>query len=123
MRLVFLPMAAQETLQRRSSSSVMGYAVECSVTMHDTDELDDGLQSYIPDFDAPIADCDAFSVFVVQSIGGSNSRCCWRALMLVVCLTTPLLLLDTLMERLNFSKLFLCLCCCCLAHCNCSSST
>ncbi|PNT73022.1 caffeoylshikimate esterase isoform X2 [Brachypodium distachyon] len=62
-----------------------GYAVECSVTMRDTGERlaragyavygvdyeghgkSDGLQGYVPSFDALVQDCDAFFTAVVAS--------------------------------------------------------
>jgi alpha-beta hydrolase superfamily lysophospholipase len=69
-----------------------GYAVECAVTMRGTGErlasagfavfgLDyeghgrsDGLQGYVPDFDALVGDCDAFFVAKAASAHSSSGR-------------------------------------------------
>ncbi|KAK3139618.1 hypothetical protein QOZ80_5AG0386270 [Eleusine coracana subsp. coracana] len=69
-----------------------GYAVECSVTMRGTGErlagagyavygLDyeghgrsEGLQGYVPDFDALVADCDAFFVAKAAAANSTSGR-------------------------------------------------
>src|SRR5438132_697741 len=74
------------------NTTTAGYAVECSMTMRGTGErlaaagyavygLDyeghgrsDGLQGYVPDFQALVADCDAFFTSVVQSHSNRTSR-------------------------------------------------